>query len=66
MSKMKATEVNPLDVLREFVAKFSTQAEAANALDIAPSYLTDLLYGRRGFSEMILDKLGLRETVVKK
>lgn len=60
---MKATE--PLDALRQYVERYPTQQDAAAALEIHPSYLSALLKGRQGFSESILDKLGLKRVVVK-
>lgn len=51
-----------LQAVRE---KYPTQRAAAKALGITPSYLHDLLHGRRTFSAAVLAKLGLRRTVVK-
>ena len=59
-------EINPVSVLEALVAEHGTQEAAANALGIAKSYFSDLMHGRRDFSDAILDKLGLRATVVKK
>lgn len=59
-------EIDPLERLKEFVALFETQNAAAKALGVKPPHLTDLLYGRRGFSEQVLDKIGCRWAVVKK
>jgi hypothetical protein len=57
--------VDPLDVLRQFVATHPTQVVAAAALGIKPAYLSDILNERRDFSETILAKLGLKRIVVK-
>ncbi len=60
-----SADVQPITVLRVFVANYPTQIAAAAALGIKPSYLTDLLYGRRLFSANILKKLGLKRMIVR-
>ena len=57
--------VEPLAHLQAFVAKYETQHDAAAALAISDAYLSDLLNGRREFSERILVSLGLTRVVVK-
>lgn len=57
--------INPLIELKEYVATFKTQREAADKLGISEAYMTDLLKGRRGFSNAMLDKLHLRSVVVR-
>ena len=57
--------INPLIELKELVATFSTQREAAKKLGISEAYMTDLLKGRRGFSNAMLAKLKLKTIVVK-
>lgn len=57
-------EVNALDRLHKFVAKYPTQKAAADALGIKPAYLSDLVNVRRDLSEKILKKLGLKRAVV--
>jgi hypothetical protein len=57
-------EIDPLERLRRFVGEHETQRAAADALGISGPYLSDLLNGRREFSEPILQKLGLRRVVV--
>lgn len=52
--------LDPLKVLRSYVAQHSTQAAAADALDISAPYLSDILAGKRGFSQRVLTGLGLR------
>lgn len=56
---------NPTERLEAHVARYRTQREAAAALGITQPYLSDLLQGRRTFSDAILGKLGLRWAVVK-
>jgi hypothetical protein len=58
-------ETDPMDALRRYVSAYKTQAAAASALDITPAYLSDLLAGRRNFSERMLAALGLKQIVVK-
>lgn len=53
-------------VLRAFVAQYKTQADAAAALKLSQSYLTDLLRGRRAFSDAVLRKLGLERVIVER
>lgn len=62
MSKVSS----PMMALRSFVAQYQTQKDAALALGIARSYLNDVLSERRGFSDHLLDKLGLKRQVVRK
>lgn len=54
-----------MDALKRHVAQFETQYEAAAALGIQPSYLTDILKGRRGPSERLLKALGLKRIITK-
>ena len=58
-----ARVVDPLEHLKRLVSQYPTQAAAARALEISQPYLTDLLYGRRRFSERMLAKLGLGRTI---
>lgn len=60
-----AKEVNALSALRQYVAAFPTQVAASEELGIKPSYMSDLLSGKRLISDRILDKLKLRRTVVQ-
>lgn len=56
-------QAGALNVLRRFVAQHRTQRAAAKALGISEPYLTDLLKGHRGLSNMILAGLGLAREV---
>lgn len=58
-------EINALDRLRKFVDAHPTQKDAAVALGIKPSYLSELLHMRRDITTGILTKLGLKRVVVK-
>ena len=64
-----STEVDAREALKAYVKKFTdrrnTQADAASSLAVSQQYLSDLLNGRRGFSDRLLKKLGLRKAVVK-
>ena len=62
---MPAKELNALDALHAFVDQYDTQAQAAAALNIQPSYMNDLIHARRDISDGILKKLGLKRVVVK-
>lgn len=57
-------DVDAATRLREVIRKEGSQLDASAKLGIAPSYLSDLLHGRRKFSDAILEKLGLRRTVI--
>jgi DNA-binding transcriptional regulator YdaS (Cro superfamily) len=62
---MKTAEVDPLIALGFCVALRGSQKAAAKALGIKPSYLHDLLHGRRKFSAAVLKRLGLKRVVVR-
>lgn len=56
--------VDPITVLRRYVAPYRTYKEAASALDVHPSQLSDYLLGRRPLPQKLLDRLGLQRTIV--
>lgn len=51
---------NPLVTLERYVDKHKNKSEAAKALGISLPYLSDLLRGRRDFSDDMLARIGLR------
>lgn len=57
-------ERNPHDALMALVKQHGTQHAAAKALGVGDVYVSDLLNGRRKFSDEMLAKLGLRRIVV--
>ncbi|MDA1095365.1 MAG: helix-turn-helix transcriptional regulator [Acidobacteria bacterium] len=57
--------IDPITHLRRLVRDLGSQQAAAAALGIGPSYLSDLLRGRRECSVAILKKLHLRRVVVR-
>jgi len=57
-------EIDPLERLKAFVEKHKTQAAAAEALGVSRPYLSDIINGRRDFSDAVLERLGLRRVVV--
>jgi len=59
-------EKNPQRQLERLVDQLGSQAAAAQALGIGPSYFGDLLRGHRNVSDRVLTKLGLRRIVVRK
>ena len=59
-------ELDPVALLKSFVAQYDTQQDAAKALNISPPYLSDLLRGNRQLSDAVLEQLGARRTVVAK
>lgn len=52
------TEINRL------IEKHGTQSAVASELHISPSLLTEILKGRRGISDGLLDKLGFVKIVI--
>ena len=62
---MSLHEVEPRERLREVVQRYATQQDAAKELGIAPSYLSDMLLGKRNISGRILSWIGLRSVVVE-
>lgn len=57
-------ERDPREALMALVKQMGTQTAVARSLGIGDSYLSDLLHGRRDFSDEMLAKLGLRRVVV--
>lgn len=57
-------DIDAVAKLREVITQEGSQQNAAAALEISPSHLGDLLHGRRTFSDAMLEKLGLRRTVI--
>ena len=56
---------DPIKALRRIVDSCVTQKAAAEKLGLSQTHLSDLLRGRRTFSEATLAKLGLRRETVK-
>ena len=52
------------EALRAVVKSQGTQLAAAKRLGCSEAYVSDLLRGRRGFSDEMLGKLGLRRTII--
>lgn len=63
---MPRRDVNAMDRLRAVVAREGTQRQAARWLGVTEAYVSDLMNGRRKFSDRILGKLGLERQVVEK
>jgi len=62
---MVLKEVDPRERLREIAAAYPTQQALAEEWGITPSYLSELLSGKRDVSDRILALIGLRATVVE-
>lgn len=58
-------ELNPVEQLQRFVARYQTHKAAAVALGISGVYLSDLLNKRRDINDKMLVKLGLRRVVAE-
>lgn len=54
------TEDEAVAALRRLVDKAESQRAAAERLNVVPSLVSELLKGRRRFSDRMLGKLGLR------
>jgi predicted transcriptional regulator len=54
-----------IDALKRHVSQYDTQQDAAKSLGIAPSYLSDLLKGKRGASDRLLKAMGLTRTITR-
>lgn len=61
-----AKKVDPIVTLRAHVKAFGTQNRVAVVLGVSPTYIGDLLAGRRPFSARMLAALGLEKAIVKK
>lgn len=62
---MAVNEVDPIARLRAWVDQYPTQQAAATAMGITPSYLSEMLSGKRYVSTKTLALLGLREAVIE-
>ena len=62
-----AKTLEPIAELKRIVKECGTQRAAASLLGISQALLSDLLFGRRGFSDAMLEKMGLekRETFTR-
>lgn len=63
--KSKNGIVKPGEELEAYVKRFPSQVAAARSMGITRSYLNHMLAGRRGFSDAILEHLGLKRVVTK-
>jgi plasmid maintenance system antidote protein VapI len=63
--KSHVVRQDPVKALRRLVEACVTQKAAAEKLGVSQTHLSDLLRGRRTFSEATLSKLGLRRDTVK-
>ena len=58
-------DVDAVARLRAVVKQEGSQKAAAKRLGCGPVYIGDLLKGQRAFSDKILQRLGLRRTVIE-
>lgn len=64
---MKANgPLDPMTALKAHIAKFPSQAKAAESIGMSQQLLSQVIRGKIGFSDTLLDKLGLRRVVVSK
>lgn len=57
---MDKPDPDPIIVLRTACATAGSQAAWARSVGLSPQYVTDLLAGRRAFTDPVLARLGLR------
>ena len=64
---MAMKQLDPAEALRLYVRRqwCGSQKQAATAMGISQSYLSDLLAGRRRCPDTLLAKLGLERIVVR-
>ena len=55
---------DPTTKLKALIKEHGSQAAVARLLGVSDPYLSDLVLGRRPFSERMLTKLGLKRVVV--
>lgn len=58
-------DIDPVAVLRSMTEELGGQVNVAKQLGISQVYVSDLLNRRRDFSDQMLDRIGLRRTVIK-
>ena len=58
-------DVDAVARLQRLVREVGSQKAAAQQLGCSNPMVTDLLMGRRKFSDAMLEKLGLRRTVIE-
>ena len=51
--------------LIEFIDSKGSQAEAARFFGVSRPYINDLYHGRRDASDLILERMGYKKTIVK-
>lgn len=66
MAEMKKTQTESDALVRfhAFVTACGSQKAAAARLGVTQQYICDILKGRRGLSQLILDELGLKRVVL--
>lgn len=64
MCGMRTHIRDPLQLVKDYVAKAGSQTAAARTLGVSVPYLNDILHGRRKLSDRFLEKLGLTRVVV--
>ncbi len=57
--------IDPVAELNKLIERHGSQMAVAERLGVSSVYISDLVNGRRDFSERMLEKLGLVRVVVK-
>ena len=58
--------IDAMGALKAHIAKYETQSKAAAALGMSQQLLSQVVNGKIGFSDVLLEKLGLKRIVVSK
>jgi predicted transcriptional regulator len=58
--------VDPVAVLRALVVEYGSQTAVGAVLGVSPSFVSDLLLGRRTFSKRLLARMGLKPVIVRR
>ena len=58
--------VDPQRALASLIIEHGSQQAAADALGISASYFSELMLGRKTYSDRLLDALGLERIIVRK
>jgi predicted transcriptional regulator len=58
------TAVDPVQLLRDLVVKWGSQAAVARRLKVSPSYIGDILKGAKSPGPKVLSRLGIKRKLV--
>lgn len=61
-----AKTVTPIEELKHLVKEAGGQRAAASLLGVSQPFVSDLLLGRRKFSDEMLSKMGIDKTYIRR